>query len=257
VATSLTRSGGYILDGELRAYAERLAAAAVLRRAARLVGPLRAATQTVVETLREPHEGELEIEATIENLTGKQWPEPDDWLVARRVERRHQVVLMLDTSLSMSGEKMALAAVAAAVLALKSHPGDLGVVLFDDQARAVARLEAAVEPAEIVRRMLGRPVRGYTNIAAALKLGVAELERGRNPRKVGLLVTDGVATAGGDPVPLAARFGRLHVLLAEDYKMDRELCRRMADLGRGDVFAVGSFADLPRRMLDVANRVLR
>ena len=35
---------------------------------------------------------------------------------------------MVDTSLSMAGEKMALAAVAAAVLALKLRPGDLAVV---------------------------------------------------------------------------------------------------------------------------------
>jgi uncharacterized protein with von Willebrand factor type A (vWA) domain len=173
------------------------------------------------------------------------------------VERRQQVVLMVDTSLSMSGEKMALAAVAAAVLALKLHGGDLSVVVFDDHARTVTRLEADEPPDEVVRRMLAQPVRGYTNIAAALELGAAELERGRNPRKVGLLISDGVATVGPDPLPLAARFNRLHVLLTEDYKMDRELCRQMADLGRGDVFSVASFNDLPRRMLDVANRVLR
>ena len=47
--------------------------------------------------------------------------------------------------------------------------------------------------------MLDQPVRGYTNIGAALELGAAELERGRNPRRSGLLITDGVVTAGGDP----------------------------------------------------------
>ena len=63
--------------------------------------------------------------------------------------------------------------------------------------------------------------------------------------------------ANRDPLPRAGRFGRLHVLLTEDYKMDRELCRQMADLGHGDVFSVASFGELPLRMLDVANRVLR
>ena len=94
--------------------------------------------------------------------------------------------------------------------------------------------------------MLDQPVRGYTNIAAALELGAAELERGRNPRRSGLLITDGVVTAGGDPRPLAHRFPQLFVLLTEDYKMNPELCRELADAGRGDVFPVSTFRELPR-----------
>ena len=112
----------------------------MLQRAARLVGPLKAATRTVREPMLEPWGGELDVEATVENLLGKPHPEPGDLIVQRRVDRRHQVVLMVDTSLSMAGEKMALAAVAAAVLALKLRPGDLAVVLFADGARSVLAL---------------------------------------------------------------------------------------------------------------------
>lgn len=257
MAVNLTRSDCRLADPGLRYYAERLAARAVLQRAARLVGPVRAATETVREPLVEPWRGELDLEVTFDNLLGKPYPEPGDWVAQRRLERRHQVVLMVDTSLSMSGENMAIAAVAAAVLALKLHPEDLSVVVFEDRATAVTRLDQADDPAEVVRRMLDQPVRGYTNIEAALALGAAELERGRNPRRSGLLITDGVVTAGGDPRPLAHRFPHLVVLLAEDYKMNPELCRHLADAGRGDVIPVRTFADLPARLLDVANRILR
>ena len=123
---------------------------------------------------------------------------------------------MVDTSLSMAGEKMALAAVAAAVLALKLRPGDLAVVLFADGARAVLRFGEEVAPAELVRRMLAVPCGGGTDIAAALRLGHAELQRGRDPSRSGLLVSDGVYTSGADPLPAAARFGPLHVLLMEE-----------------------------------------
>ena len=257
IAVNLTRSGCRINDLSLRVYAERLAARAVLQRAAGLVGPLRSATVQVSEPLREPYAGELDVESTLANIAGKPYPEADDWVGVHRDERRQQVVLMVDTSLSMSGENMAIAAVAAAVLALKVHPEDLSVVVFEDQARAVTRLHAADPPVEVVRRMLDQPVRGYTNIRAALELGGAELERGRDPRRTGLLITDGVATVGGDPVPAAHRFPRLFVLLTEDYKMDAALCRRLADAGHGDVFPVRTYRELPRRLLDVANRVLR
>jgi hypothetical protein len=47
------------------------------------------------------------------------------------------------------------------------------------------------------------------------------------------------------------------VLLTEDYVMDEEACRRMAVLGRGEAFVVRGYEDLPRRMLEVANRLLR
>ena len=256
-----------------RAYlcAQQLAAGAVLQRAARLVGPLKAATRTAREPMLEPWGGELDIEATLENLLGKPHPEPGDLIVQRRVDRRHQVVLMVDTSLSMAGEKMALAAVAAAVLALKLRPGDLAVVLFADAARVVSRFGEEVAPAELVRRMLAVPCGGGTDIAAGLRAGHAELQRGRDPGRSGLLVSDGVFTSGADPLPAAARFGPLHVLLMEEQTaaLDPgapvttwiaprlhvgEAIARAAD---GGIVRVDGFPALPRRMLEVADRVLR
>ena len=257
IAMQLTKPGCRIADPDLRMYAERLASRAVLQRAARLVGPLRLVTRTVREEMRTPYEGEIDLEATLDNVLGKEFPEQGDWVVQHRVERHHQVVMMVDTSLSMSGENMAIAAVAAAVLALKLRPEDLAVVVFDDVAECVTHLGVADPPEEVVRRMLDQPVGGYTNIEAALELGAEELARGRNPRRSGLLITDGMVTGGGDPVPMAHRFPRLFVMLTEDYMMDPDLCRQLADAARGDVFPVGAFRELPARMVDVANRVLR
>jgi Mg-chelatase subunit ChlD len=232
---------------------------------------LQAATRTVREPQREPWAGELDVEATLDNVLGKPHPEPGDWIAQRRVDRRHQVVLMVDTSLSMAGEKMALAVVAAAVLALKLRPGDLAVVLFADGARTIARFGEELAPQELVRRMLSVPCGGGTDIAAALAAGQAELRRGRNPGRCGLLVSDGVRTSGADPLPAAARFGPLHVLLMEEQAASRvptapvttwiaprlrvgEAIARAAD---GGLVRVDGFPALPRRMLDVADRVLR
>jgi Mg-chelatase subunit ChlD len=264
-----------------------MAARAVLARAARLVGLLRGASHLVREEMREPHTGELELETTLDNLLAKPFPEPSDWVVQRREERRHQVVLMIDTSLSMAGEKMALAAVAAAVMALNLRPGDLSLVLFADEARLVARLYEEVPVPELVRRMLDRPCGGATNIAAALELGRTELERGRNPRRSAVLVSDGIYTAGGDPRGAASSFRALHVLLTQDpsskgtpsgaaagiasasapaggaYRRGFWVAPRrmtgpdLARAGRGQLVPVNDFAALPRRMLDLADHVLR
>jgi MoxR-like ATPase/Mg-chelatase subunit ChlD len=266
-------SAGALDHAGERAYlcAQQLAVGAVLHRAGRLVGPLKAATLTAREPMLEPWGGELDVEATLENLLGKPHPEPGDLIVRRRVDRRHQVVLMIDTSLSMAGEKMALAAVAAAVLALKLRPGDLAVVLFADGARCVSRFGEEVTPAELARRMLAVPCGGGTDIAAALRLGHAELQRGRDPGRSGLLVSDGMCTSGADPLPPAARFGRLHVLLMEEQTAALDPCapvttwiaprlhvgEAIARAADGGLVRVDGFAALPRRMLEVADRVLR
>ncbi len=291
-AADLTRSGGRLAEPGRRLFTERLAVRAVLARAARIVGPLRGATRTIREPLREPSTGDLDVESTLENVLGKPFAQPGDLIVQRREERRHQVVLMIDTSLSMAGEKMALAAVAAAVLALNLHPGDLSVVLFADEARVVARLGEDLPVAELVRRMLDTPCGGATNVAAALELGRVELERGRNPRRSAVLVSDGLYTAGADPRPAASRFRSLHVLLTQDEPAEelpagaarrgtdvspaipppetrstrrrgiwiaprRSIARDVARAGGGRLVRVDGFAALPRRMLDLADHVLR
>ena len=186
----------------------------------------------------EPYRGELEVERDARERRRQALPERDDWVVERREDREQQVVLMLDTSLSMAGENLAIAAVAAAVLALKLRGEDLSVVVLREHGRRPQPPRGARRRPRRRREAPGQPARGYTNIEDALRVGSRELARGRNPRRAGLLITDGVFTAGGDPSHLAAAFPRLFVLLTEDYKMDEELCQRLAAIGHGDVFRV-------------------
>jgi Mg-chelatase subunit ChlD len=257
IAESFSASSCAVADPALRGLALRLAVRSVLRKAWDLVGPVRPAKRSVREVLAEPFRGELDEELTLENIMGKEFPDPEDWVTVRREERRRQIVLMMDTSLSMSGRNLALAAVAAAVLALKVKSEDLAVVAFENAAHTLSRLNEAHTAAGVVQAILSQPARGFTNIEEALIRGRGELSRGDNPRQVGQLITDGVFTAGDDPLPQAALFPCLHVLLTEDYVMDEELCRRMARAGRGSVVTVDGYGQLPRRMLQVADRLLR
>ena len=108
----------------------------------------------------------------------------------------------------------------------------------------------------MVEELLSQPARGFTNIEGGLAVGRHELLLGDNPRKVGLLITDGVFTAGGNPLAEAARFPRLYVLLTEDYVMDEELCAHMARVGHGEIVRVTGYEDLPARMLQVVTQIL-
>jgi Mg-chelatase subunit ChlD len=257
VAESLSATSIDIKDKGLRELARRIATRAVLRRAHELVGPIQPSRKVVREQLNEPFRGELDEEETLENLLGKEFPDPEDWVSMRRETRRTQIALMMDTSLSMSGKNLALAAVAAAVLAFSVKGEDLSVVAFENTARALTHLGERDTAARVVERILSQPARGFTNIADGLAVGRQELLRGDNPRRVGLLITDGVITAGPDPLVEAALFPRLYVLLTEDYVMDEALCEKMARLGKGDVVRVSGYDDLPGKMLQVVTQILR
>jgi Mg-chelatase subunit ChlD len=245
------------IDHDLKAYARKLAVKAVLQRAFQLVGPIRPAKRQVAEVLSEPYRGELDTERTLENIIGKEYPDPEDWIAVRREQKRVQIALLMDTSLSMSGEKLALAAVAAAVLAMKVPSKDFALIAFESSAHTLSHLNSREPPEGMVDKIFKHSARGYTNIEAALREGRKALERGAVNRKVALLITDGVYTAGGDPVEEASLLPRLFIFLTEDSKANSELCERMARVGKGRSIPVRGYRDLPRRMVEMANQLLR
>ena len=265
LAARMTSGGLAGLSEDDHDRAEQLAVTEVMRRASALVGPMRGRTRVRRSPQREAHRGELDVATTLENAAGKPAPERDDWIVAEREEERRQVVLIVDTSGSMAGEPMALASVAAAVLALKVRPGDLGVVAFASDAHEVVPLGEEVEPGEVVRRLLDRRCAGSTNMEAALEAGERQLARSRDPRCVAVMLGDGEFTAGGDPRPVASRYRSLHMLRTKGaVRTDRiwitptrQAAADVARLGGGRLVRVEAFEELPRRMLDLADGVLR
>lgn len=242
---------------ELRAKAAEIAAKAILLKASRVLGASHKSAKSRREPYSSPGRGELALEETLENLVGKPVPEARDVIVAIRECKRVSAVLMVDTSLSMTGKNIALAGVAAAVLAGKLEPEDYALVLFESSATVAKPMNQRLHLRRVVTKILEVPALGYTNIEDALTCGLAELARGRQRERFGIIITDGKYTAGGDPLPLAARFPRLFVLATEDYKMDRDLCRSLAARGHGRSFPIDDYAELPHALSSLLNEVLR
>ena len=238
---------------ELRERVRRIAARAILARAARVLGTSRRSARLRLEEYSLPGRGDLALEETWERILGKEAPDLSDVMVKVREEKRVSCVLMLDTSLSMTGRNLALAGVAAAVLAMRLHPEDYAVISFETAAHVVKGMGRTERPEGVVEKILDVPATGYTNIEDALKKGRAELERGRHRDRFGILITDGVYTMGGDPRAQAAKFPRLYVLVTEDYKMDRALCAELAGLGHGRSYPLEDYSVLPA----VLNGLLR
>jgi uncharacterized protein with von Willebrand factor type A (vWA) domain len=193
-----------------------------------------------------PSPGDLDVERTLEH-SGPHVAAfgPGDLRVSRPEPREADVVVVLDMSLSMTGEKVALVALATAILRMRLE--HVAVVAFDSRAHRLVRVGEAVPLRELVRRVLEVPARGYTNIEAGLAAGLEELGRARRRERVALLFTDGCANIGADPLPTAARFPRLHVVHLGDYNpVGARNCKAMALAGRGKLFRAHSYPGLPK-----------
>jgi Mg-chelatase subunit ChlD len=246
-----------IPSAELRHKAAEIAARAILLRASRVLGASHKAAKVRRESYLSPGRGELALDETLENIAGKEQIEAHDVVVELRERKRVSAVLMLDTSLSMTGKNIALAGVAAAVLAGKLEPEDYALVLFESSASVPKPMNSRMRLQDVVTKILEVPALGYTNIEEALEKGLQELERGRHRERFGIIITDGKYTAGGDPLPVASQYRRLYVLATEDYKMDRDLCRSLAARGNGRAYPIDDYAELPYALSALLNEVLR
>ncbi|MCB9777971.1 MAG: VWA domain-containing protein [Alphaproteobacteria bacterium] len=166
------------------------------------------------------------------------------------------MVAILDMSLSMTGPKVALTALAAAILRLRLDR--LAVVHFDTRAHTLVRVGEDVSPRELVRRILEVPAQGYTNIESGLQRALGELRRSHRRERVGILMSDGVANMGGNPIPWAARYPALHVVqVGEEDKLGRAACEGMARAGHGRHYRAATYDALPQVVRRLVRDVFR
>jgi len=227
------------LPPPLRAEVRERAVRAILERAQALLRHASRPTRRVADAW--PAEGELDLDATLDQP--RPW-QPADLHLERIEARDADVVAILDMSLSMTGPKIALVALATAILHLRL--GALSVVHFDTRAATLVRMGERIGPEELIRRVLEVPAQGYTNIEAGLNQGKAELRRARHRERVAILMSDGIANMGAHPAIAAAGFPRLHIVqVGGEEKLGTETCRRMAQAGRGRVYRAPAYEDLP------------
>jgi Mg-chelatase subunit ChlD len=194
---------------------------------------------------------DIDLDRTLERLAEKPVPEDEDILVRERVRTRRSVVLLVDVSGSMRGERVRTAAATVGALASELTDDDLAVVAFWSDAAVLAHLGQRTSPQRIVESMVRIPARGLTNMAFPLQVARRELARvpARDARV--LLLSDCVHNAGPDPRPLAARLPRLEVLLDTTGEQDPELARDLARLGRGRLRNIRTYRDVDPALSEI------
>ena len=187
---------------------------------------------------------DIDLDLTLEMLAERPVPDDEDIIVRERVRARRSVVLAVDVSGSMKGERVRTAAAIVGALAAELSHDRLAVIAFWSDAAVLSRLGDPVRAMELLDDMLRIPAKGLTNIAFPLQLAATQLAGvpERNARVI--LLSDCVHNAGPDPRPFAGRLPRLDVLLDTSGEKDVELGRELARIGRGAFRAIRSFHDI-------------
>lgn len=187
---------------------------------------------------------DIDLDRTLEVLTERPVPEDTDIIVRERMRSRRDVVLVVDVSGSMRGEKVRMAAATVAALSADLRDDRLAVVAFWSDAALLSPLDVATPAARLLDQLLRIPARGLTNVGFGLVVAHAELARSAARRRTAVLLTDAVHNAGPDPRPPARRFPELHVLLQTDGEHDAPLAADLARLGHGRLAAVATHRDV-------------
>lgn len=248
-----------------KAKLKKRAVQGVLDRARRVLGsvlkPERSVTLDYREFQAAGGRGELDLSATFEEgLARGLSPGAFDAEALRfdaRVEKDQDIALVMDASLSMTGEKIALLAVAAAVVALCVPSRRLALLAFASQAKVIKPFGEELALETLVERVLEIPTMGLTNLELALKESLKLVDAAGKAGANVILITDGKYTEGKDPTPLAARFKKLHALKLGRDIAGRALLQDLVRGGNGRLFEVRRMPDLPRVMYGAMKSLLR
>jgi Mg-chelatase subunit ChlD len=191
---------------------------------------------------------EIALDKTVESLAERRYLSYDDIFVLDRKKRKKAVILMMDASGSMQGVRLSMAAIAVASLAINLDYGDeYGVVLFSEKAKILKRIDQAMPIDQVIREVLDVLPEGRTNLGLGLSAGLHEIQRARVEQRIGILATDGWQNVGNDPIALAAKFPKLHVINLPGGSPEHSA--RIAKAGRGRFVPATDMLDVPKAVL--------
>ena len=173
----------------------------------------------LVSSAADRFEGDLDIDRSIDALVNAQaggvGTDMADLRVRHWTRPMTALALVVDRSGSMSGQRLATAAVAAAACSFRV-PDDWSALVFADRILVLKSQQDAKAAPLVVNSLLRLRGQGTTDLAGALQAAAEQLDRSRANRRIVILLSDCRATTGADPVDVARRLDELAVLAPAD-----------------------------------------
>jgi uncharacterized membrane protein len=168
---------------------------------------------------------------------------------ARQEEASLALALVIDKSGSMAGDKLDLTKQAARATAEALPPADqIGVIVFDSQAKPVVQLQRAANRQRIANDIGRIQASGGTNILAGLREAVDELGAATARKKHVILLSDGQSPYDEIPDLVdAARTARITIsAIGVGDGADQTMLKMIAERGGGRFYQTRDPASIPR-----------
>ncbi|MFL0711552.1 MAG: vWA domain-containing protein [Microcella pacifica] len=218
------------LDASVRALARQIASRLMIPRPKRDARSQRGAGALASMPYRRGSD-EIDLDKTIEMLAERPVPDDEDIIVRERVRTRRALVLVVDASGSMKGERIRTAAAVVGALAGELAHDDLAVIAFWSDAAVLQKFGQQQSPDRLLDLLTSIPARGLTNVGFPLELAAAELrQRPAQDARV-LLLSDCVHNAGPTRAPsprVCPGSTCCSTSAASTTKNSRANCRRLA-----------------------------
>lgn len=244
-------------DPALRDAARRLAPSLVVPAARSGLPSRRGGTARLATTIQPGMD--LDFDATFERFGEHPELRAEDlrWRAWRRPGRG--VVLLVDASGSVTGAPLVTAVVTAAALAARAGPADeLAVVAFWSRAVVLRHMRDPAPPASAVVRLLALRGGDTTDLAGGLKAALAQAALAGASRRDVIVLTDGLANEGSDPLAVAASASgvgaSLHVLALSADPDALDACAALASAGGGRMAVLRRASDSPGAIAALLDR---
>ncbi|MGY1811381.1 AAA family ATPase [Blastococcus sp. SYSU D00820] len=229
-------------DRDLRAAAQRLATRVFVQ--VGRVGRTRARGTRRIEPNRRA-DGDLDLDRTLDRWDAATPLSADDLVTRGWTGARRAVCLAVDTSGSMSGLGVAIAAVAAAGVVLTADEKlQTSVLTFGREVDVVQRHGQRRAAEDLVRHLVTLRGHGMTDLAGALRAARAQLLPAVADERVVVLLSDCLHTTGDPPETALGGLDRLHVLCPLPTEESEAAARRLAARGAGTAEMVRGIRDL-------------
>lgn len=231
------------VDPEVLTRLRQIASQLALSKPRRQASPRRGPGDLVSQRWRGASD-DIDLDRTLEQLVEHPRLEDDQVIVREQLRTRRAVVLVVDVSGSMKGERLRTAAATVGALAGQLRTDDLAVIAFWSDACLLNPLGRPVDQARLLEDLLRLPAQGLTNVSFPLEVALRELASTTLRDARVLLLSDCVHNAGPDPRVLAARLPRLDVVCDTFGEHDLDLARDLARLGRGRLATAADAGDV-------------
>jgi uncharacterized protein with von Willebrand factor type A (vWA) domain len=136
---------------------------------------------------------------------------------------------------------------------------DYAIILFNSTAMVLKHINQKRQVIKIIDDILDSEAVGFTNIEIGLEKGLYELNKTRENKKdrFGILISDGNFNRGGDPVEIAKKYPKLHVIgmpAENEATQGIKTCQEIAKAGRGKFYAVIDYKEIPRALIELLSQ---